>query len=401
VIPNEFDRFITQPNHPDFLDLPWNTPLSQWNRVCSRLEELPRGLSRHIVVFVRYEQNVYAIKQLPAQTAELEYQNLKKMELLLLPSVLPVGYGEFKKDVRRESTLITKYLPHSLPYRYLLSRPHFIRYREHLLDAIASLLVQLHLAGVYWGDCSLSNTLFIRDAGVLQAYLVDAETSEVSSTRTDPTDRFNDLQIMEHNIDRELMEIGLISEVNPNNAEGSSIYIHQQYLRLWNEITDEIMIYPGETYRIQERIRKLNELGFSVGEIEFIKTEGGNKYRLHVGVTDRYFHRNQLYDLTGMLTEEMQARSMINEIFEVKAYLAHQSNKTVDLKKAAQYWLEKHYYPTIDQLKPHVGTNADYAESYCQILENKWYLSERAQQDVGHQLATDNFIQNHFYSSNS
>lgn len=48
------------------------------------------------------------------------------------------------------------------------------RYRDHLLDAISGLLVQLHLAGTFWGDCSLSNTLFRRDAGALQAYLVDA-----------------------------------------------------------------------------------------------------------------------------------------------------------------------------------------------------------------------------------
>jgi hypothetical protein len=400
VIPSEFDLFITQSNHPDFLDLPWNSPLSKWSRICSRLEELPRGLSRHTVVFIRYEQNLYAIKQLPAQTAELEYQNLLKMEFLHLPSVLPVGYGKYKKEIRRESILITKYLLNSIPYRYILSRPHLSRYHEHLLDAIANLLVQLHLAGVYWGDCSLSNTLFVRDAGFLQAYLVDAETSEVSSTRTDPSDRFNDLQIMEHNINRELVEIGLISENQPNLAEDSSSYIHHQYLRLWDEITNEIIINPGESYRIQERIRVLNDLGFSVGEIEFIHTEQGNKYQLHVGVTDRYFHRNQLYDLTGMLTEEMQARSMINEIFEVKSYLAQQTNKAVDLKQAAQYWLDNHYSPTIARIKPFIDVSTDFAEVYCQILENKWFMSERAQHDVGHQVATDDYIQNHFYPLN-
>jgi hypothetical protein len=32
------------------------------------------------------------------------------------------------------------------------------------------------------------------------------------------------------------------------------------------------------------------------------------------------------------------------------------------------------------------------AELYCQVLEHKWYLSEQARQDVGHQAATEDFI---------
>jgi hypothetical protein len=44
---------------------------------------------------------------------------------------------------------------------------------------MASLLVDLHRNGVYWGDCSLANTLFSRDGQRLQAWLVDAETSEI------------------------------------------------------------------------------------------------------------------------------------------------------------------------------------------------------------------------------
>ena len=42
-------------------------------------------------------------------------------------------------------------------------------------NAFAGLLVELHLAGLYWGDCSLSNILWRRDAGAMMAYLVDAE----------------------------------------------------------------------------------------------------------------------------------------------------------------------------------------------------------------------------------
>ena len=91
------------------------------------------------------------------------------------------------------NVLITRFLDRSLPYRSLFMRSSLVRYRDHLLDAMAGLMVQLHLNGVYWGDCSLSNTLFRRDAGTLQAYLVDAETSEVYSGYVSPTLRFHDL----------------------------------------------------------------------------------------------------------------------------------------------------------------------------------------------------------------
>ena len=72
--------------------------------------------------------------------------------------------------------LITRHLQFSLPYRALFSHTLRPDTMNRLLDALAALLVRLHLAGFFWGDCSLSNTLFRRDAGAFAAYLVDAET---------------------------------------------------------------------------------------------------------------------------------------------------------------------------------------------------------------------------------
>ena len=66
-----------------------------------------------------------------------------------------------------------------LPYRVvaLRARPAIPYLGDRLLDALVGLLVRLHLAGFFWGDCSLSNTLFRRDAGALSAYVIDTETS--------------------------------------------------------------------------------------------------------------------------------------------------------------------------------------------------------------------------------
>src|SRR3989304_8695991 len=176
-------HFTIRPGYPNFQDLPWEYPLLDWEKYCTRLEELPRGLSRHPVVFVNFSGNLYAIKELPGGIAQLEYDVLEKMEELWLPAVTPVGYASIKYPERETSLVITQYLEHALPYRMLFMQSGLDRYRDHLLGAMAGLLVQLHLAGIYWGDCSLSNTLFRRDAGTLQAYLVDAETAEIHPPR--------------------------------------------------------------------------------------------------------------------------------------------------------------------------------------------------------------------------
>jgi len=384
-----------RPGNPDFLDLPWHLPLSKWPGNCDRLEEAPHGLSRHPVLFVNYSGSLYAIKELPPTVAEKEYNLLMEIEALRLRAVRAVGFARLDHPGDPTSTLITRYLDRSLPYRSLFMGHSMLRYRQGLLDAMAGLLVQLHLAGVYWGDCSLSNTLFRRDAGALQAYLVDAETAELHPKDMTPALRLYDLEIMEENVNGDLADLesfDLVAEGVPMSDTGA--YIRLRYQRLWEEITREDIISPGEHYRIQERIRALNALGFSVGEVELAGTECGDQLRLRVVVTDRNFHHDQLQGLTGIEAEEMQARQMMNEILQIQATLSHTHNRSTPLSVAAYHWLENYYQPTIDKLKP-LADGVPQPELYCQVLEHKWFLSERAQHDVGHSFATEDYLQ-HF-----
>jgi hypothetical protein len=383
-----------------FMDLPLNLPMKEWEGNSDRLEQVPRGVSRHPVVFVNYEGCLYALKELPAGIARREYDLLREIEELRLPTVMPVGYFDVNVHSFQTSILITRYLDRSLPYRTLFMRSGLDRYREHFLDAMAGLMVQLHLAGIYWGDCSLSNTLFRRDAGALQAYMVDAETAEIYPPRVPPAHRFQDLVIMEENVDGEMRELASQAKTTPTTSPtsltGSSL--QQRYHRLWDEVTREEIIGPEERYRVQERLRALNALGFSVGEVRMESFENAEKLRLRFMVTDRNFHRDQLLGLTGMVAEEMQARQMMNEIQELKANLSVQNNRSTPLGVAAYYWLEHVYEPAINKLGPllehkkNLDLGISPAELYCQLLEHKWYLSEQEQQDVGHQAAIDDYM---------
>jgi len=384
-----------------FMDLPWDLPMKEWEGHSDRLEQVPRGISRHPVVFVNYDGCLYALKELPAGIAKREYDLLRQIEEVRLPAVMPVGYLDVHTYSFQTSILITRYLDRSLPYRTLFMRSGLDRYRDHFLDSLAGLMVQLHLAGVYWGDCSLSNTLFRRDAGALQAYLVDAETAEIYPPRLPPPHRFQDLLIMEENVDGEMRELANLAQVNRTTSASLHITgsnLRQRYQRLWDEVTREEIISPEERYRVQERLRALNALGFSVGEVRLETSENTEKLRLRFMVTDRNFHRDQLLGLTGMAAEEMQARQMMNEIQELKANLSIQNNRSTPLGVAAYHWLEHIYEPTIKSLAPMLDLkkNQDLgispAELYCQVLEHKWYLSEQAHQDVGHQAAVEDYL---------
>jgi hypothetical protein len=383
---------------PDFSDLPWQVPLSEWQPVCMRVEQVQRGLSRHPVIFVNYSGVLYAIKELPPGLAKQEFDLLSYMEKARLPTVIPIGYTEMELPRGNSSFLFTQFLESSIPYRTLFMRSNLKRYHHSLLDAMAGLLVQLHLAGIYWGDCSLSNTLFRRDAGALQAYLVDAETAEIHAARLSPIMRHHDLEIMQENIEGDLVDLASLDYLPPDfPAAETGAYILERYRQLWEQISSDMVINLDERYRIQERIRALNNLGFSVCEVELQDSSQGDKLKLHISVTDRHFHRDQLYELTGIIAGEHQARQIINEINELKAYLSQVNNRSVPLSATAYYWLENYYQPVLRKLQritysDHSEAPTEPTELYCQVLEHKWFLSERAQRDVGHDAAVEDYI---------
>lgn len=386
-----------RPGHPDFLDLPWQAPLEEWARRSSRVVEVPRGLSRHEVVFVNYGADIYACKEVTPRGGHREYDILRGLEERRLPAVVPVGLVVLAKPEapsEQVGMLITQYLAGSLPYRALFMQVGLERYRSRLLDAMAGLLVRLHVGGFFWGDCSLSNVLFRRDAGELQAYAVDAETSELHA-QLSAGQRELDLQIMEENVAGGLADLSAELHV-PKGLEDWSetgVSIRRRYERLWSEINQEIILQPHESYRIHERIRALNALGFSVGEVELLASSNGSQLRMRTIVTDREYHRHQLHGLVGIAAEERQAERLLQEVRELKATLCQTLGRSVPLSVAAFRWLHERYNPTLALLEQQLGRAADPAELYCQVLEHKWFLSERARRDVGLSAAVQDYVQ--------
>ena len=138
---------------PALLDLPWESPLESWPPEV--LAALPRGLSRHIVRFVNLSERVIAVKEIGESVAHREYELLRSLVRLGAPCVTPTAVITSRTDLSGtalNSVLITEHLSYSLPYRALFSQYMRPETATRLIDALAVLLVRLHLLGFYWGD---------------------------------------------------------------------------------------------------------------------------------------------------------------------------------------------------------------------------------------------------------
>jgi len=376
---------LAQPDdYPAGLNLPWARPLEQWPD--SLFVDVARGLHRNPVRFTEFSGAVYAIKELLEHVAEREYRLLRSLQQLSLPVVEPIGLITDRPAPTRApdrwGLLVTRYLRHSMPFRHVIARGTTEVQAQQLLDALAELLVNLHLAGFFWGDCSLSNALFRLDAGRYTAYLVDAETGELHSALS-TGQRAHDLQIAQENVAGEFMDLkagfGLPGTLDPIDLAAGLV---SRYEDLWIELTREEVFAAHEQYRVDARIARLNELGFDVEELDLQGIEGGHKIRLRVKVVEPGHHRRRLESLTGLDVQENQARRMLNDLEHHRALWSQLEGQRLAERVAARRWLDEVYQPTVAAIPAAQRGKLDEAEIFHQLLEHRWYLSERERRDV-------------------
>jgi hypothetical protein len=387
-------RFLFRPPAADatgLLALPWEQPLDQW--APELLLEVPqRGISRHVVRFVASNGHVFALKEIHERLARHEYALLGDFEAEGLPTVSALGIC-VDRPQEQEAILVTRYLEYSMSYRWLFSSPRGEHSAERLLDTLVELLVRLHLAGVFWGDCSLSNTLFRPDAGALTAYLVDAETVERHPTLS-PGQRAYDVDLARERVGAELLDLrfgGLLpDDIDPLETADS---LPRRYEALWEEVTHEqVFGVEEQTYRMTERLQRLNDLGFDVGEVELITSPEGARLRVHTRVAEPGQHRRELFRLTGLEVQERQARRLLNDIRAYRAYLEQKTGGPVSESIAAHRWLTESYRCVVDSIPPDLAGRLAPAEVFHEVLEHRWFLSEQAKRDVGTAEATESYF---------
>ena len=365
--------------HAELLDFPLAERLATWTD--PRVKIGTDGAHRHVVRYVELAEHLYVVKELPERLAEREYTLLRHLATTSIPAVDPVAFVTGRgADADGEGLLVTRHLDFSLPYRRLfVGRVGIPQLRDQLIDALVGLLVRAHLVGFFWGDCSLSNTLFRRDAGALSAYIVDVETGESHDQLSDGQRSF-DLTVAQENFLGGLMDLQAAGKVPQEvDAVSTADALGDRYRRLWTEVTSTETFGPDERFRVAQRIARVNELGFDVVELEVSSDAAGSRLRLTPRVVENGFHGPRLAALTGLRTQENQARRLLNDIRQFGAFQPRPLPESV----VAVRWLEQVFEPTIAAVPPDLRDRLEPAELYHQVLEHRWFLSEKRGFDVG------------------
>jgi len=384
-------RFLSSRPDSRLIPLPWNLPLAQWPT--DHLVALPRGISRHVVRFIKVGSSVYAAKEVIEHLAIHEYRLLTDLHRTDTPAVEPLAVVTGRVDAvgqPLDPVLVTRHLEFSLPYRALFDfgvRPDTV---SRLLDALVVLLARLHVVGFLWGDVSLSNVLFRRDAGQFAAYLVDAETAEMHETLTDGQ-REHDLMIAYTNLYGEFSDLEAGSMLDPSLDPLKLVdSIIARYRDLWAELTG-VEEFPGtETFRIENRVRRLNALGFDVAELDIRTSTDDSTIRIQPKVVDAGHHTRRLLRLTGLDTEENQARRLLNDL---DTFRARTDQTHIDEAVVAHQWLTECFQPVVTAVPADLRGKREAAQIFHEVLDYRWYASQRQNREVPLVEATWGYIQ--------
>ena len=373
-------RFLAAQPDARLLPLPWHTPLADWP--LEHLVALPRGISRHVVRFIQVGEEVYAAKEVIEAAAVHEYRMLSDLNRLHTPAVEPTGVVTnrvLEDGMPLDSILLTRHLQFSLPYRSLFSSGVRRETVSRLLDAMVVLLVRLHLIGFLWGDVSLSNILFRRDAGEFAAYLVDAETAEWHE-QLSGGQRLHDLDIAVVNL------FGEFSDLEAGHLLDESLdpltlvrQIETRYTELWGELTGVEEFAGSELTRIESRVKRLNQLGFDVAELDIHTSPTGDTISIQPKVVDAGHHSRRLLRLTGLDTEENQARRLLNDL---DTYRARTNQGHVEESVLAHQWLTHSFEPVVTAIPPELAGKREPAQIFHEVLDYRWYQSQRENRDV-------------------
>lgn len=369
-------RFHVDPIFEEELrKLPWSVPIANWHQYGVHTLDIKRGISRHVVIFVRTGKFSFGIKEISEITSRKEVSNYEQLLLKGIHTLIPAGFV-----VREESPIIvetpvgTQYesnnVSHTvtllvekvLPDSLLYSRNFRKENRQKIWDAIVRLFVQLHSNGVYWGDASLANTLirfekrevpFVGMKTFLMAYLADAETVEIysrlsKSMREDDLNFF--LESMEW-INEDLHASGVTRD--DVATEEDKAYIKEHYTLL---------------YKVEHKKKKFEQqTNFNI---------------------DKFL---------GSIFNPTYVDLFLKHIEEHKWYISERMKEDVSLAAATNDWYETVFVPLCELFRteniPELFKGKTAAELYIEIMTNKYYLSERAGKDVGMIAAMNDYAQ--------
>jgi len=375
-------------------NLPWDIPLEEWPEDPTLAAQ--RGISRHIVRLVRStsdpESEIYAVKETVPEFAHREYEALRELGHRGAPSVAQIAVvdGRTARDGSElPCAIVTRFLPYSLPYRVLLSGTVTQHEVINMANALAYLLVRLHLLGFWWGDCSLSNALFRRDAEGFVAYLVDAETGEFQKRLSDGQ-REHDLDIVRFNVAAELEDLKLSGVLFPGmDPVRASESVIKRYRRIWSALSEPQLLPANDRHAVERAMRSLQDLGFAVEEVDLQVQGDAGTLKFTPKLVAPNYHSHRLKELMGLDVEELQAKRILASF---DRFRSREIGKTPDKYEAAQRWLNEVFFKVVNSVPESMRGRIEDAQFFHEVLEHRWYLGEKAGHDLGLERATEDYI---------
>jgi len=374
--------------------LPWDQPLENWPEDPSLAAQ--RGISRHIVRLVRStsepDSEIYAVKETVEEFAVREYEALKELGLRGAPAVSQVAVVDGRRDAEGNElpcAIVTRFLPYSLPYRVVLSGSVTQHEITNMANALAYLLVRLHLLGFWWGDCSLSNTLFRRDADGFAAYLVDAETGEFQKSLSNGQ-REHDLDLARFNVAAELEDLKLAGVLFPAmDPIRAGEAVITRYRRIWNALSEPQILPANDRHAVEKAMRSLQDIGFAVEEVDIKLAGDQSTLTFTPKLVAPNYHSQRLKELMGLETEEFQAKRILASF---DRFRSREIERTPNMSEAAQRWLDEVFYIVVNSVPGNLKGRIEDAQLFHEVLEHRWYLGEKAGHDLGLDFATSDYI---------
>lgn len=355
--------------------LPWYKDLENWTEKDAEFLEIRKGVSRHIVRFIKREKFSFAVKQTSFSAAKKEIGAYHKILSCGIHTLIPAGYIVVYREpieiktpigVQYEENVIAfvitiledKTLPHSILYKYDFQTKNILQ----IWDAFSELLALLHHNNIYWGDASFANSLikFVKEKDLsgklrtrLRAFLADAETVEFFDKISDSY-RESDIEYFFESMEW-LNEDFAKAQINRKNysLERDKKYLIEKY---------------NYYYNLLKKIDEFEE-----------------KTKLSVRASFKV-------EANPEALEEI-----IKQIEEHKWYLSEKYGEEISLQEAAEDW-KKNIYDKIINLFEQYNINNYFPNSNCfslylDIMKHKYFLSLEKKSDVGIEIAIQSYCE--------
>ena len=377
------------PGHPTSSTCPGTTPLEEWTVGAARQpdprHQPPRRALRRLRRRALRAQGAARAAGAPRVTL-LRGSRARACRSSRRSASSPAAASEL------DAVLITRHLEFSLPYRTLFTGRGVPDLRTHLLNALAELLVRLHLGGFFWGDCSLSNTLFRRDAGALPptsstprpaSCTARSPTGSAPTTSTSPR-RTSPASCSTSTPRSACRRTSTRSRPARSRARATSALGRADArggLRRRRALPDRRAAAPAERARLRRRGDPARrDRGRATG----------------CGSTRRSSSRGTIATgccaLTGLDVQENQARRMLNDIARFREALERSESGRCPNRWSPPAGATRSSSRRSRPCPRSCWAALPAAEVFHQVLEHRWFLSEQAGQDVGIDEAVRSYV---------